>query len=138
MTIQVVNLTNTSIPVASLGYTLKPFESQRFANNSIAADLMDLDVRKQIQVEVVSDSGGLVRISADGFGADEVTLDQLSRVKSIGISSAALSTTVGTPNAMYFLTDGADAGAKLTWAIPFGSSTYTWCWWLWPQAAYQA
>lgn len=55
-----------------------------------------------------------------------------------GITSAELATTTGTPGAMYSLTDGDDAGAKLTWAIPSGSSAYTWCWWLWPQAAYEA
>lgn len=38
---------------------------------------------------------------------------------------------------LYTLADGPDAGAKLTWAVPSGASTPTWCWWLWPQAAYE-
>lgn len=59
-------------------------------------------------------------------------------VTGTGIASADLTTAVGVPGSIYTLSDGPNAGAKLTWAIPFGSSTYTWCWWLWPQAAYQA
>ncbi|NMG48291.1 hypothetical protein GO613_09280 [Azoarcus communis] len=38
---------------------------------------------------------------------------------------------------LYTLADGPDAGAKLTWAVPSGASTPTWCWWLWPQSAYE-
>ena len=50
--------------------------------------------------------------------------------------SATLAATTGTPGQIVRLSDGADAGALLVWAIPAGSSSYTWCWWLWPQSAY--
>ena len=55
-----------------------------------------------------------------------------------GISSADLATTAGIAGAMYQLSDGPNKGAKLTWAIPEGATEPTWCWWLWPQAAYTA
>lgn len=52
------------------------------------------------------------------------------------IASAALASTTGTAGVIYQISDGADAGAKLCWATPQGASTPSWCWWLWPQAAY--
>ena len=52
------------------------------------------------------------------------------------VASAALSSLAGTPGQVVVLSDGDNKGAKLTWAIPAGSTSYTWCWWLWPQAAY--
>lgn len=54
------------------------------------------------------------------------------------IPEAAIATSVGAIGALYELADGPNAGAKLTWAIPAGESTPTWCWWLWPQSAYTA
>lgn len=54
------------------------------------------------------------------------------------ISSADLATTTGVTGAMYQLSDGENKGAKLTWATPDGATEPTWCWWLWPQAAYTA
>ena len=54
------------------------------------------------------------------------------------ITAAALSTTRGQIGGLYELSDGPNAGAKLTWAIPAGESSPTWCWWLWPQSAYTA
>ena len=54
----------------------------------------------------------------------------------IGISSASLATTTGIIGNVYVLTDGESAGAKLAWAVPAGETEETWCWWLWPQAAY--
>lgn len=59
-------------------------------------------------------------------------------VSEAGISSADLATTAGIAGAMYQLSDGPNKGAKLTWAIPEGATEPTWCWWLWPQAAYSA
>lgn len=50
--------------------------------------------------------------------------------------SATLAATVGTPGQIVRLADGPDAGAILVWSTPEGSNTETWCWWLWPQAAY--
>lgn len=52
------------------------------------------------------------------------------------LTAAALASTTGTPGQTVRLSDGENKGAILTWAIPQGASTYAWCWWLWPQAAY--
>jgi len=52
------------------------------------------------------------------------------------MASADLATTVGIPGQTVRLSDGDNKGAILMWAIPAGSATYAWCWWLWPQAAY--
>lgn len=54
----------------------------------------------------------------------------------IPIAAGALASTTGTAGLVYELSDGADVGAKLTWATPLGAGSPTWCWWLWPQAAY--
>ncbi len=58
--------------------------------------------------------------------------------KGTPIATADLAGTSGVLGGMYELADGADVGAKLTWAIPAGESSPTWCWWLWPQSAYTA
>ena len=52
------------------------------------------------------------------------------------ITAAALPTTTGTLGQVVRLSDGPDRGAVLMWSTPEGSNTETWCWWLWPQAAY--
>lgn len=52
------------------------------------------------------------------------------------ITAAELATTAGTTGQTVRLSDGADRGAILMWSTPDGASTETWCWWLWPQAAY--
>lgn len=52
------------------------------------------------------------------------------------IASAALASTTGKAGVIYTLSDGADKGARLCWATPAGAGSPTWCWWLWPQAAY--
>lgn len=67
-----------------------------------------------------------------------VDQDGQALVSGAGISSADLATTAGIAGAMYQLSDGPNKGAKLTWAIPDGATEPTWCWWLWPQAAYSA
>lgn len=52
------------------------------------------------------------------------------------ITAAELLTTTGTLGQTVRLSDGPDRGAILMWSTPEGSTTPTWCWWLWPQAAY--
>lgn len=52
------------------------------------------------------------------------------------LASADVATTTGTPGEVRRISDGDNKGAIVTWAIPQGASAYTWCWWLWPQAAY--
>ena len=79
-----------------------------------------------------------VRLSADGTAL--VSGDRIfplgDPVGAGNQPSATLAATTGTPGQIVRLSDGADAGALLVWAIPAGSSSYTWCWWLWPQSAY--
>lgn len=52
------------------------------------------------------------------------------------ITAAALLTTTGTAGQVVRLSDGEDKGAVLMWSTPEGATAETWCWWLWPQAAY--
>lgn len=54
-----------------------------------------------------------------------------------GIAYATLASTPGTtPGERRTLSDGPDAGAELIWAIPEGSTTYAWCWAIYPLASY--
>lgn len=71
-----------------------------------------------------------------GLSASEVAATQALVSQAGNQPSATLTATVGTPGQVVRLSDGPDAGAILVWAIPQGSTSYTWCWWLWPQAAY--
>lgn len=81
---------------------------------------------------VQTSSDGLVRaLAVSQAAAVAVLADPVGTV-----TAAALAATTGTPGQTIRIADGADAGAALVWAIPAGASTYTWCWWLWPQAAY--
>lgn len=52
------------------------------------------------------------------------------------LAYAAVATTTGTPGEMRKLSDGPDAGAVLVWSIPEGSTSYAWCWQIYPLAAY--
>ncbi len=52
------------------------------------------------------------------------------------VTSAALLTLTGTANQTVRISDGDDAGALLIWAIPDGSTSYAWCWHVWPKASY--
>lgn len=52
------------------------------------------------------------------------------------LTYAAVATTTGTPGEVRKLSDGPDAGAVLVWAIPEGSTSYAWCWQIYPLAAY--
>ena len=67
-----------------------------------------------------------------------VGADGVSPGNGTPIAAADLAGSSGVLGGMYELVDGPDAGAKLTWAIPAGESSPTWCWWLWPQSAYTA
>ena len=136
MAVQVVSLVNYVITLTNPAYVLKPFESHIFDISELTSELIAKDAAKVLQAEVMVSALSPVlynrdtqTMSADGYSVSV-------SVSGAEISAAALASTIGTPSALYRLTDGPDAGAKLTWAIPSGSSTYTWCWWLWPQAAY--
>lgn len=79
--------------------------------------------------------------SVDNAAAGSLNADQAAQVQALvsgagNQPSATLRATTGTPGQVVRLSDGPDAGALLVWAQPAGSSTYTWCWWLWPQSAY--
>lgn len=52
------------------------------------------------------------------------------------LASADVATTTGTPGEVRRISDGDNRGALVVWATPQGATTPTWCWWLWPQAAY--
>lgn len=55
----------------------------------------------------------------------------------IPIPSADLATTTGKADTLYEVSDGDNRGAKIVWAVPEGASVATWCWWLWPQSAFE-
>lgn len=80
--------------------------------------------------------------TSGSFDVLEVAADDFDAVFQSPVSgagnqpSATLAATTGTPGQIVRLSDGADAGALLVWAIPAGSSSYTWCWWIYPLAAY--
>lgn len=52
------------------------------------------------------------------------------------LAYASVASTTGTPGEVRKLSDGPDKGAVLTWAVPDGASAYTWCWQIYPLAAY--
>ena len=71
----------------------------------------------------------------------DLTADEVSLIRGVvseagNITTAALATTTGTLGQTVRLADGENKGAILMWSTPAGSTTPTWCWWLWPQAAY--
>lgn len=88
------------------------------------------------------DSLDAIRVGPDGDQRSTIlTAQQVAAVAALvepvgTVTVAALTATTGTPGQTIRIADGADAGAALVWAIPAGASAYTWCWWLWPQAAY--
>lgn len=55
----------------------------------------------------------------------------------IPIAQVDLAATTGTAERLYQVSDGENRGAKLVWAVPEGESVETWCWWLWPQSAFE-
>lgn len=84
-------------------------------------------------------SGG-VQTGGDGL-ARALTASHTAAVAALvepvgTVTVAALAATTGTPGQTVRLSDGPDEGAALVWAIPSGGASYTWCWWLWPKAAY--
>lgn len=58
-------------------------------------------------------------------------------VAGIPIARADLATTTGKSDTLYEVSDGDNRGAKIVWAVPEGASVATWCWWLWPQSAFE-
>lgn len=71
-----------------------------------------------------------------GLTAAQVAATQALVSVAGNLAAAAVSSTSGTPGEVRRISDGDNAGALVVWAIPQGASTYTWCWWLWPQSAY--
>jgi hypothetical protein len=55
----------------------------------------------------------------------------------IPIAMADLLTTTGKADRLYEVSDGDNRGAKIVWGVPEGASVATWCWWLWPQSAFE-
>lgn len=86
---------------------------------------------------------GLARYWADGidgkntvFSEPEKAAGQALVSEAGNITAAELPATTGTLGQTVRLSDGPDQGAILMWSTPQGASSPTWCWWLWPQAAY--
>lgn len=66
MSIKVVNLVNETVPIASLGYTLAPFETKIFPYTSIPADLQALDAAWRVQVDFMEDSAPVQILGGTG------------------------------------------------------------------------
>ena len=66
-----------------------------------------------------------------------LTAAQVQAVQFTPIASADIATTAGTLGESRQVSDGADSGARLIWAIPDGATDHAWCWWLWPQSPYE-
>lgn len=84
-------------------------------------------------------AGTAVKLTASGRDVQYQTQDGADggALTEVGnITAAELLTTTGTLGQTVRLSDGPDRGAILMWATPQGATTPTWCWWLWPQAAY--
>lgn len=71
-----------------------------------------------------------------GLTPAQVTATQALVSVAGNITTAALSSTTGTPGQIVKLSDGDDKGSTLVWSIPDGASTYAWCWQIYPLAAY--
>jgi len=86
----------------------------------------------------LSTDGSLVDASGNviGLTGAQVTATQALVSEAGNITAAELQTTTGVTGQVVRLSDGPDRGAILMWSTPEGSTTETWCWWLWPQAAY--
>lgn len=97
-----------------------------------------------VQREVVlSISAGTVAVNFNADGSQFWTQSQADGLQALvsgdgNITEAQLlTTTPAQRGGVYTLSDGNNKGAKLTWNTPESASTPTWCWWLWPQAAYE-
>ena len=55
----------------------------------------------------------------------------------VSIAEADLLITTGKTDLLYVVSDGDNRGAKLVWAVPENETVETWCWWLWPQSAFE-
>ena len=86
--------------------------------------------------EGVVDQNGDTAFPAAALSATDVAGAQALVSADGNLASADVATTTGTPGEVRRISDGDNKGAIVTWAIPQGASAYTWCWWLWPQAAY--
>ena len=74
---------------------------------------------------------------ADGATVQPLTAAQVQAVQFTPIAAADIATTAGTLGESRQISDGPDRGARLIWAVPDGATEPTWCWWLWPQSAYE-
>jgi len=82
-------------------------------------------------------SDRLVQVGFPAALAEELQTAIQGPVSGYGISYATLASTPGTtPGERRTLSDGPDAGAGLVWAIPEGSTSYAWCWAIYPLASY--
>ena len=94
--------------------------------------LNDTDVTPEQAVKVIN------ALAATGVSA-QMAAGAAAVVGAAGVSitEAALLTTTGEANLLYVVSDGDNRGAKLVWAVPENETVETWCWWLWPQSAFE-
>jgi hypothetical protein len=105
------------------------------ANNTVERTTVENSSNNDSRVNF---SAGTKYLRIEGSVADGIRESQsVVQGDSIAVASADLATAIGTAGSTYRISDGPDAGAPLVWAIPSGASTPTWCWWAWPQAAYE-
>lgn len=136
MSLQITNLTNKAQTITSPAYTFKPFESRVFTGPyPVTAELQQMDLLKVLQVESIGSVPRPVLYNHDTglFSTDEAEVI----VSGAGITYAEAAAVSGvTPGERRTLSDGPDAGAQLIWSIPEGSTTYAWCWAIYPLASY--
>lgn len=77
-------------------------------------------------------------LDRDGKEQVVLTYAQQQAVQFAPIATAEIASTSGVAvGESRQISDGPDRGARLIWAVPDGATEPTWCWWLWPQSAYE-
>lgn len=115
------------------GESVQYFQEVRCVPGDVLA-ATDSDCRLEVQRYT---DGGLAE-SDRPSSLPPVPSGQIQALVSVAgnLAAAAVSSTAGTPGEVRRISDGDNAGALVVWATPQGASSPTWCWWLWPQAAY--
>lgn len=126
MTIRIIRTASLGLPVGTI---------RTFTSGVEAALIADKEAVSDPGPSATPPSAEVTADAAGNLFANGVQIQ--SPVSGAGISYAALASTLGAaPGERRTLTDGPDAGAGIVWAIPEGSSTYAWCWAIYPLASY--
>lgn len=115
-------------------------KSIRIAGAEVAAGPTVLSYSAELEADLVS-RGHAVYVTPPAI-VNPVTpsADDAAAVvgaAGIPIAQGDLAATTGTAGRLYQVSDGENRGAKIVWAVPDGASVATWCWWLWPQSAFE-